>query len=823
VHLLHLATLWSLAVAQPLLDVLGRNAEFFAIRRSQPEDIVLFAIGLVVLPPLVLFALEAAAEFADARAGRAVHLVLVGGLSGLIALLFLKRSGASSAVLLPLCAALGAAAALLYARAEVARSFLTVLAPAPLVVALVFLFTTPVHRLLSPDEAKAELAPDGGRAPVVLLILDEFPVTSLLRSDGRIDARRYPNFAALARDSMWFRNTSSVDAATEVAVPAILTGVRPHSGALPTAADHPHNVFTLFGRGRPIHVHESVSDLCPERLCPAADDGPSFGARMRSLVSDLEIVGLHVLLPNDVRRRLPSIDQRWQNFRGDSDDGDASAQADAGSTFTGIIARKRSTDDRPGIFERFVAGIPRPRPGAPGPLNVLHALLPHVPWEHFPDGTRYSNSQEIPGLDFEKWSPDPGAAETGFQRHLLEVGYVDRLLGALLRKLRASGSYDDTLLVVTADHGVSLRAGHSRRAIDAATAQDILPVPLFVKPPGRPHRRVVDTHLQTIDIVPTMADLLHVRVPWRMDGVSAFSPEADRRTVRATNAGEKPFEIATARLDALRSAALRRQIALLGEGGPPRLRDADARRVVGRPVPRGVAAAGGASATVDDPAAFAAVDLEGPALPLHVSGQVRGDDVGKVAVALNGRIGAVARVFRDEDGRRFSAMLPRSLVRQGDNAVEVLGLSRRDGALQLTRLGRVGGRQSPYVLADGGIVGPRGRRWRIGRGLAGAVDNSVNDAGVVHVSGWAAQTRGWGPVEQVVGFGGRRLLFSGPPSRDRAEVGALHKVPGTDLGWRFDLPAQSAAGRPRIFALGAGLAFELPWVCGAGARQDIGC
>jgi hypothetical protein len=378
--------------------------------------------------------------------------------------------------------------------------------------------------------------------------------------------------------------------------------------------------------------------------------------------------------------------------------------------------------------------------------------------------------------------------------------------------------------VVTADHGVSLRAGHSRRALDRSTAQDIFPVPLFVKPPGRRHGRVVETHLQTIDILPTMAQLLGVRVPWPMDGVSALAPGADRRKVRGTNAGKQPFEMPVARLDALRRAALRRQIALLGEGGPPRLHSHDARRLFGRPVPRGAGSPGQGSATVDDSAAFSAVDLAGPTVPLHVSGRVTGAGIDEVAVALNGRIGAVVPVFRDQEDRRFSAMLPASLLRQGANAVEVLGVSGRGRALRLTPLGRAGGGQSPYVLAHGGIVGPRGRHWRIVRdGLVGAVDGSANDAGVVHVSGWAAQAGSYRPVQQVVGFGDGRLLFSGPPTMDRGDVAEAQKVPGTGLGYRFDLPARSAAHRPRIFALRGDLAVELPWVCDGGARQDIGC
>ena len=49
---LHLGGLWALAFAQPLFDLLGRNAEFFVARGSTPGDIVALAFGYTLLPPL---------------------------------------------------------------------------------------------------------------------------------------------------------------------------------------------------------------------------------------------------------------------------------------------------------------------------------------------------------------------------------------------------------------------------------------------------------------------------------------------------------------------------------------------------------------------------------------------------------------------------------------------------------------------------------------------------------------------------------------------------------------------------------------------------
>ena len=46
------------ALAQPLFDLLGKNAEFFAVRGSTPGDIVLFALVVTFGPALVLLAVE---------------------------------------------------------------------------------------------------------------------------------------------------------------------------------------------------------------------------------------------------------------------------------------------------------------------------------------------------------------------------------------------------------------------------------------------------------------------------------------------------------------------------------------------------------------------------------------------------------------------------------------------------------------------------------------------------------------------------------------------------------------------------------------------
>lgn len=248
VAFLHLAALWGFAVAQPLFDLLGRNAEFFATRGSEGVEVVGFGLALAVGPPAILLAAELLAEVLQPRLRGRLHLLFAAVLAAILALQVIKRiADLGVAAPLAIAAICGAAAAVAYARAPGLRTFLTALAPAPLLFLVLFLAASPVARLVFASEASARSAGVAADAPVVFIVFDELPVTSLLDERGEIDARHYPSFASLARRSSWFPNATGVHDRTSKAVPALLTGRRPRAGSLPIAADHPRSLFTLLG------------------------------------------------------------------------------------------------------------------------------------------------------------------------------------------------------------------------------------------------------------------------------------------------------------------------------------------------------------------------------------------------------------------------------------------------------------------------------------------------------------------------------------------------------------------------------------------------
>ena len=691
-----LAALSALALAQPLFDLLSGSPEFFAARGSPTLDIFVFAVGLIVVPPALLLALEALAGLVNPPLRRWLHLTFVALLAGLIAIQALKKptGGLPPAVPIAVAAIAGAALAAAYARSRAVESFLTVLIPAPLVFLLLFLFLSPISKLTLASEASAASAAASTKTPVVMLLLDELPLTSLLDGKGEIDARRYPNFARFAREATWFRNATGVYDSTAEAIPAILDGRYPEKDKLPIAADHPASLFTLLGGSHRMHVSEEATRVCPRRLCRDERRQEPFRRRIGSMASDVGLVYAHVVAPKDLERELPSVSETWGDFGGTDVTGQAGPRRRSGPYARLGGAPHGLALGREAGFDRFVDAI---RPTRRPVLHFLHALLPHVPWQYLPSGRHYRErrAEAIPGLVRDTLH-DEGQVEQAYQRHLLQLGFTDLKLGLLLRRLERTRLYDRALVVVAADHGITLRRGQpDRRRVNRANFEDLAPVPLFMKEPGQRTGRVEDAYVETVDIVPTIADLLDVAIPWETDGRSAFSDEVrSRRSVRMLTRDEyEPIELTAAEFERRKRGALRRKLSLFGSGDAAGLfRIGPHAELLGRLVSPAPARGGGLRADIDARGRLRSVAPRSLFVPSHITGRVIGGRPGAtrdVAVAVNGRVTAVQRSFyvKGSDVERISALVPESVLRPGANRVDVFEVSRASGELRLSRLG----------------------------------------------------------------------------------------------------------------------------------------
>jgi Sulfatase len=669
---LNLAVLWTFAVAQPLFDLLKDNPEFFAARGSSGFDIVSFSVLLVVLPPALLLAIELLLGLIRPEVRRGAHVVFIGALVALIAAQALKKSiDASDGVLIALSVLVGALLAALWARAEPVRSFLNVLSPAPLVFLLLFLLSGQISELAFPSEAKARSIGGVSRAPIVVVLLDELPSNTLVDANDQLDTKRYPGFAELARNATWFKNAYTVYDSTERAQPAIMDGDLPAKDRQPISSDHPNSIFSLFAKSHRMNVSEEATSVCSRDLCKDTHPEESYGDRIESMSEDLGLVWLHVVSPPNIENDLASVSENWGNFGGSGDEeavSDGSPKASTRSNLNG------------GRAVRFQEWIDKIVPGRRPALNFKHTLMPHVPWQYLPSGKRYRKAPNdaIPGLSNQSYQ-DTGQLSVLLQRHFLQTGFADLELQHLWKHLKDDGLWDDSLIVVAADHGVAFPHARERRRLTRKTAAEIAPVPLFIKAPNQQQGRVDDAWVETIDILPTIFDVLNLDPRVKMDGKSAFSDEVQNRKelrilIRNT------FEVLRIPADDFtreRRAIIARNQRLFGSGadGPGRLYEIGPHpELIGQP-----ASAAGPPLDVDlaYKRDYATVGADPTYVPVHIVGQVNGPDKHPrdIAVAVNGTIRAVGNTFKlavGDDGELVSVMVPESAFHKGRNDVQVL-------------------------------------------------------------------------------------------------------------------------------------------------------
>jgi arylsulfatase A-like enzyme len=126
-----------------------------------------------------------------------------------------------------------------------------------------------------------------------------------------------------------------------------------------------------------------------------------------------------------------------------------------------------------------------------------------------------------------------------------EVRVFADQVGGWLAKLEALGILDETLVIVTADHGEELlergHVGHTSCNLKGTLYDESVHVPLILRYPKRlPAGRVVRQQVSQIDLMPTLFELLGLELPLPSDGSSllpliegraqSFRPEAFAET-----------------------------------------------------------------------------------------------------------------------------------------------------------------------------------------------------------------------------------------------------------------------------------------------------
>lgn len=826
---LHLFALTGFAVAQPLFDVLGRDATFFVARRAQPEEVYLLVAAVLFAAPLVLLACEALGGLLGRRFQALLHLVFVGGLVLLSALPpFLSRlgPGASTALGLGVPALVALVVAAAYARWAPLRAFLGLLSAAPPVYALLFLWGSPVRSVLVGGDVERPPKRSDADTTVVFLVLDELPIGSLLNPEGEIDAKLFPNFAALAADGTWFRNASASHCYTHQVLPSILSGTYPRLGPrVPTYRDVPENLFSLLAGSHRLVVREAITNLCPPEWVAKAEELEPLADRMVAVLDDVSLVYAHMVLPAGLRGGLPAVNDNWGSFR-------------AGQ---GVSKSKRHAQLPTGPtksyreFLQLIDDEPEPT------LYFLHLLLPHKPWRRLPSGHEYAPSSPVFGaLGDRSWSKHEAPTDLAFQQHLLQLGYLDRLLGELVERLRTNGLYERSLIVVMGDHGISFEPLTHQRLPREESVRDILHSLLIIRRPGESSPaaggRVDDRNVESIDILPTIAAELGAAVTWEADGRSVFdsgfdpeleSPARTHKTIWWKE-DEEPLRVGAEFPD--RWPLVERKERLFGPN--PAWEDLYGmgtwRELAGTPESEfTVTASASIQASLEGFERFFDIDTSEELQPVfvrgiltHHAGASRHHDL---AFGVNGVIRSLGRTsFRKGPQVKFAAMLPVDAFVDGRNVVRIFSIQDERTLTEIPVL------LYEAVEDDGGIRGFQrsdGEFLELAPGkIQGALTSVVSAEDYFVLYGWSAEIEAEERADAVLFLLPDGRVFSGPTGQQNVALAARTESKKLQFAaFRFSLPSDMFAGdtpKLRLFGVRASQVTELGVAEGASWIRD---
>lgn len=129
------------------------------------------------------------------------------------------------------------------------------------------------------------------------------------------------------------------------------------------------------------------------------------------------------------------------------------------------------------------------------------------------------------------------------------IYWVDQQMSRLVHTLQQSKRWEDTVLVLTADHGEEFLEHGARYHSPMNLPEQLIHVPLLLRVPGLSGRRISHTTFSLIHLAPTLLEVLAVPVPSSFQGRSHW-PEilvgglrAEAAVAEAVGTGDNPLQL----------------------------------------------------------------------------------------------------------------------------------------------------------------------------------------------------------------------------------------------------------------------------------------
>ena len=695
----HIAALNAFAVAQPVFDRLSSNPEYLRLQGYSGIAIaVVLSLFLLVIPiaatacvaVLQSLKLTGAAALTFATSGTLLAALIINITLRWFQWRFeLRGAGVPDSLIAGMSVPLAAGCAWLYRRHRWPGQCLN-LAAVGIVLFPLSLLSSPAMRVevFGMDSKKTVSIHAGNPVPIVMIVFDGMCGMSLLNERHEIDAVRYPSFARLAQSSTFYRNATSVHCRTTQALPAILTGQFPEAQQIsPVESNHPDNLFRMIYETDEYEmtVFEPFTRLCPDEL-KKADQTLSFVEEVAQATYTLAHVYFVTTAPSDLGFLQPRIPGEWFGIVKNEQRGLRRSK--------GLITYgwDSSHDIQLEHFTRSL--VTTQRPG----FHFLHIVAPHDPWSHLPSGNRYMKSYDISepvaGIvggrneSGDQWGSDELMVQQGWRRYLLQLQYLDRCLGQIMDRLEAIDEFDRSLLVVVADHGMAFVPGEERRIPTNATLADVMSVPLFIKQPEQRIGETSDLSVETIDVLPTIADIIKLPLPGPVDGVSLVAKDFQERPRKSMQSDHNQLMVVNPEFTQ-RFSYVDRMLAVFGSGShDDRLWN---RQTMPEPVGIEVSAA-----TIGTPSRWncrlhRGGDKSGPVAPGFIPCYFLGNLVGpeitqpvQIAIAVNGRVEYITRTSLNSGAsQEWTALLPEDSFRTDMNKVRLFEVEHSDDGVVL--------------------------------------------------------------------------------------------------------------------------------------------
>lgn len=492
--------LWSIAVVQPIFAMVSNGTTFLVAHGIKGWSLIYTSFALSLFIPLLVWSISSVFGLGSTYGKRLIIQSFAVVMLAVIFLPVLNQLDSSMALTLSFIAAVLIMFLIMKFQLD------KIIATWGMILAVFylthFLLFSPAKQLLPSFNDRLNLTQEvesTKNTPLFVIVLDELPVISLLKNNGEINETRFPAIHKFVNQSTWYPNAKSISSATNLALPAILSGIHPKDfyGKTGTYKQFEQNLFTLMSNSHEMNVFESVTSLCPSFLCKQ-DNAYSY----RVLLEDTVIIFLHRILPIDLKNKLPSITDRWIGFMQELKQ-DKAEQA--------FSKRQQKFNSYIESIEKFPENT----------VHFLHILLPHAPWNLTPDlklygfyepeGTPGQLKKNDPGATVaHQWVNDEWATELSWRRHLLQTGAVDTLLNQFFEKVKSLGIFDQSMIIILADHGSSFIPNLSRRFAHEETIAGIAGIPMMIKYPYQTTGEVSLKQANNLDVLPTVLDVFGI-------------------------------------------------------------------------------------------------------------------------------------------------------------------------------------------------------------------------------------------------------------------------------------------------------------------------